>query len=191
MQFNKRKLVTNAMWAAVTLGIAAYALRPAIGNQFGSVKPAHERTSGLSLELSTLQGDTWSLANYRGKVVLVNFWATWCPPCRIETPDLVATHRKFAGEGFTVVGVTLDETPAEAVPPFIQRYSIPYPILLPSEEVGAEISTLPTSMLIDAQGRVARTYVGIVTESALQRDVGTLLKERGDWRPEEALNRAK
>ena len=179
MSRNKRKLITNGLLASVAIGIAAYSLAPAIANQVGRVKPSAERQAKSNLVLSTMDGGKWSLADQRGKVVLVNFWASWCPPCRMETPDLVAAQRKYADRGFTVIGVTLDDNPREAVPPFVKQYGIDYPILLPSPEVGATISSLPTSILIDAQGRVAKTYFGMVTESALDRDVEALLKERG------------
>jgi cytochrome c biogenesis protein CcmG, thiol:disulfide interchange protein DsbE len=174
----KSRLLSKLLWPVLTVGIAAYALGPLLSNQFGSVKPVTDRTAAVDFTLSTLEGESWSLADQRGKVVLVNFWATWCPPCRMETPDLVATHGKYENRGFTVVGVTLDETPDEDVPPFVERYGMQYPILLPSAEVGGNITSLPTSLLIDRNGRVAKTYRGIVTESALARDVEALLKER-------------
>lgn len=186
---NKRKLITNTLWAALIIGIAAYAFAPTIRNHVGTVKPSQDRAAKLDLDLSTLDGGRWSLNDNRGKVVLVNFWATWCPPCRMETPGLVAAHRKFAGRGFTVVGITLDEDPAKEVPPFVQRYSIPYPILLPSGQVADQISSLPTSVLLDGDGRVARTYVGMVSESRLEADVDTLLRERGDDTRDNAILR--
>lgn len=95
----------------------------------------------------------------------------------METPDLVETYRKLAGRGFTVVGVTMDENPSEQVPSFVSKYAIPYPIALPTEEFANKISALPTSILIDRSGRVARTYAGMVSQSVLERDVTTLLQE--------------
>lgn len=178
MEKNKRSLFKNALWIVATVAVAAYALAPTISNQVARVKPATERSTQINFKLTTLDGGKWSLADYRGKVVLVNFWASWCPPCRMETPDLVNVHNKYAARGFSVVGITLDETPNEDVPPFVKRYGIPYPILLPSPEVGQNITSLPTSLLIDRSGRVAKTYHGIVTESALERDVEALLGER-------------
>lgn len=156
---------------------AVYSLAPIAANQFGSVSPAAERSEVSDIRLRTLDGAPWSLAEQRGKVVLLNFWATWCPPCRIETPALVDLHQKYAGSGFSVAGVTMDDEPAGVVPGFVERYGVPYPILVPQGEVHVE--ALPTSYLIDRSGRVARTYVGLVTERALRGDIETLLAEPG------------
>ena len=169
--------VKRHIWILLTAGLLMYALSPIVGNQLGTVKPINERSGPLEFTLSALDGSRWSLAEHRGKVVLVNFWATWCPPCRIETPDLVDTHNALKDRGFTVVGVSLDEDPQEAVPQFVKWYGVPYPILLPAPGVGDQISSLPTSILLDRNGRVARTYVGIVTEAAVSKDVQALLNE--------------
>jgi thiol-disulfide isomerase/thioredoxin len=111
--------------------------------------------------------------------VLVNFWATWCPPCRVETPDLVDLHREYAHRGFTVAGVTMDEDPHDAVPPFVKKYGIQYPILTPTDQLPLldRVEALPTSILIDRSGRVARTYTGLVTEIGLRDDIESLLAE--------------
>jgi cytochrome c biogenesis protein CcmG/thiol:disulfide interchange protein DsbE len=126
-----------------------------------------------------MQGEEWTLAGNRGKVVLVNFWATWCPPCRIETPALVGLHNKYSARGFTVAGITMDDDPGATVPVFVQKYSITYPILVPAGSFPLldTIDTLPTSLLIDRAGRVARTYQGMVTERGLQDDIESLLAE--------------
>jgi thiol-disulfide isomerase/thioredoxin len=130
--------------------------------------------------VQTLNGDKWSLSEQRGKVVLVNFWATWCPPCRVETPALVGLHRKYAERGFTVAGVAMDEEPWSTVPDFMKKYGIVYPILTPTEQLSLidRVESLPTSILIDKSGRIARTYVGLVTESGLSDDIEAVLAEK-------------
>jgi thiol-disulfide isomerase/thioredoxin len=137
------------------------------------------------LRLERVSGGTWSLRQERGNVVLLNFWATWCPPCRKETPDLVKLHQRYSGQGFTVVGVSLDENARQAVPPFVERYAVPYPMLLAGESrLAASVEGLPTSLLIGRDGRVVETYVGAVTEENLRADIEKVLaarpKEGGD-----------
>jgi cytochrome c biogenesis protein CcmG, thiol:disulfide interchange protein DsbE len=165
------------------LAIAAiYAFSPTVRNQFGSVKPLNQRAAPISdLRATALDGTRWSLSEQMGKVVLVNFWATWCPPCRIETPALVALHNKFSSRGFTVIGVTLDDDPAASVPAFVSEYAMTYPVVVPSENslLLDSVQALPTTLLIDRSGRVARTYRGMVTERGLTDDIEALLAEQG------------
>jgi thiol-disulfide isomerase/thioredoxin len=165
---------------ALLAGAAIYAFSPALQNQFGSVKPEAQRKRAGDFTVQTLNGDPWSLSEQRGKVVLVNFWATWCPPCRVETPALVELHKKYVDRGFTVAGVTMDEAPQSTVPDFLKKYGVGYPILTPTEQLTLmdRVEALPTSMLIDKSGRVARTYVGMVTESGLSDDIEAVLSEQ-------------
>jgi cytochrome c biogenesis protein CcmG, thiol:disulfide interchange protein DsbE len=111
--------------------------------------------------------------------VLVNFWATWCPPCRAETPGLVRLANEYRSQGLEVVGISLDEDTG-AIRPFIDDYQIPYPILLPSDQANLPllVEVLPTTLLYDRQGRMAKRYVGGVAESIFKADVERLLAER-------------
>jgi peroxiredoxin len=160
-------------------GAAIYAFSPAVRNQFGSVRPPAERVQADDFSVRNLNGEKWSLQDQRGKVVLVNFWATWCPPCRIETPALVDLYEKYSEQGFTVAGITMDDEPEAAVPDFLKKYQIRYPILVPAAQFSLlnEVEALPTSVLIDRSGRIARKYVGLVTERGLTDDIETLLAE--------------
>jgi cytochrome c biogenesis protein CcmG/thiol:disulfide interchange protein DsbE len=163
-------------------GVAIYSFSPTLQNQFGSVKASSERAAPANdVTVKTLEGVNWSLAQQKGKVVLVNFWATWCPPCRIETPALVQLHSKYAAQGFMVAGITMDDDPREVVPEFVRKYAITYPILVPAAQSPMlnNVEVLPTSLLIDRSGRVARTYRGMVTERALRADIESLLAEKG------------
>jgi thiol-disulfide isomerase/thioredoxin len=161
-------------------GAAIYAFSPAVQNQFGSVRPEAQRTRVSNFTVQSLNGDKWSLEDQRGKVVLVNFWATWCPPCRVETPALVDLHSKYANRGFTIAGITMDEEPQDTVPAFVNKYGISYPILTPTAQLSLidRVEALPTSILIDRSGRIARTYIGLVTEIGLSDDIEALLSEK-------------
>ncbi len=162
--------------AAILLG---YLIFPGSVGSFGKLNDSSGRKT-LALDLPALKGGQWSLSEQRGKIVLVNFWATWCPPCRAETPGLVSIAKQYAGRGVEVVGIAMDDSPLRAVPPFVSQFGIPYPILLPSASspFSTSIENLPTSLLIDRNGRVARTYYGMVDERLLAHDIDQLLLER-------------
>ncbi len=144
--------------------------------QFG-VSPASERKSSVNFSLKNINGGEWNFGEQRGRVVLVNYWATWCPPCRVETPGLVNVANEYKSRGVEMVGVTMDENLSD-VPPFIEKYQIKYPILLPDTDPNIEAATaLPTTLLFDDNGRLAKKYTGIVLESTLKSDIEILLTE--------------
>ena len=163
--------------AAVAGMAAAIAFTSGRGTT-GAAIPDRSRTSVPELKLPDLNGRTWRLSDHGGRVALVNFWATWCPPCRDETPDLVNVYRKYQRRGFTAVGIALDEESPDAVRQFVKKHGIPYPIVVPGDSgVGSAIEALPTTLLIDKHGRLAQTYSGIVNEARLSRDIERLLAE--------------
>lgn len=146
--------------------------------QFG-VSPLEKRIRTANFSLKTLNNENWNFQDRRGKVLVVNYWATWCAPCRFETPSLVGIFNEYKARGVELVGVSVDENPSD-IPPFIEEYKISYPILLPGNDpnVGAEGLALPTTFLYDKNGRLAKKYTGIVLESTLRSDIEKLLKEQ-------------
>ena len=110
---------------------------------------------------------------------MVNYWATWCLPCRIETPGLVAFADEYKARGVETIGVTVDED-LSLVAPFIESYKIKYPILKAGFDpnAGAGGLALPTTFLYDKNGNLAKKYTGIVLESTLKSDVELLLNEK-------------
>jgi cytochrome c biogenesis protein CcmG/thiol:disulfide interchange protein DsbE len=157
---------------AVAAGFLIYGFSPLVRKGAGH--------SALAIDLPMLGGGNWSLAAQRGNVVLVNFWATWCPPCRMETPGLVELYRRYEDRGLRVAGISMDDDAQQAVPQFVSEYHIPYPMLIPGNDfpLGDRIESLPTSFLIDRQGHIARTYVGAVDEETLAHDVEQLLEKQ-------------
>jgi peroxiredoxin len=143
------------------------------------VTATRARHEAIDFRLPDLAGSRWQLSDRRGRVVLVNFWATWCPPCREETPGLVRLYRDYKSRGVDMVGISMDDDPREAVPPFLRKYGVPYPVLVPDSSfaLGNEVDSLPTTLLIDRQGRVAKVYVGAVGEDELGQELNALLKE--------------
>ncbi len=147
----------------------------------GNFYPPSDRRQLTEMSLPRLYGSTWRLSEQKGKVVLLNFWATWCPPCREETPALVELSKRYGAAGLVVAGIAMDEDGEAGVGRFVARYQIPYPILLPSDRSRLTLSStlqgLPTSVLLDRQLRIAKTYVGAISKSTFSKDIASLLKE--------------
>ncbi len=116
--------------------------------------------------LTDLQGKTWTLKDLKGKVVLVNFWATWCPPCRKEMPDLEALYNRFQDQGFVILAVSEDEETAK-VAPFIAEQKITYPILLdPGNKVNNlfQVEGIPKSFVYDREGKLVAQSIDMRTQ---------------------------
>ena len=116
-----------------------------------------------AFELKTLEGKPLSVAEYKGKVILLNFWATWCGPCRAEIPDLIELQNKYKDQ-LQIIGLLVDDDDEEAAKKFVADSDINYPVALASDEVRGEyggIVALPTSFLLDAEGRVVQKHEGL------------------------------
>lgn len=121
-----------------------------------------------------------SLSSYEGQVVLLDFWATWCPPCRAELPYLTSMYGELKNRGFTLIGMTVDRGSWEDVAGKVKRFEISYPLALADDDVQARyggIRAVPTKFLLDKKGAVRKSYVGMVAEAQLRQDVEQLLEE--------------
>jgi peroxiredoxin len=128
--------------------------------------------------LVSLDDETLNLSDYRGQYVLVNFWATWCPPCRAELPDLVSYYHAYAEDGFVLLGVN-EQEPASVASTFLQAQGLDFPVVLDStgmvmNSYGA--SGLPSSFLINPEGQIVRMWTGMVNRSTLEREITPLLR---------------
>jgi peroxiredoxin len=171
-------------WIGYGVGVAAFLLVAwALHHgtrQSGEITAASERRAMPALVLAQLDGGTWRMEDHRGQVVLVNYWATWCGPCWEETPGLVRLSRDLGPKGLAVVGVSVDEGGREKVRQFADRFKLPYPVALqePMSQMAQGLEGMPTTILVDREGRVAKTYVGAVEERDFRKDVLVLLGER-------------
>jgi cytochrome c biogenesis protein CcmG/thiol:disulfide interchange protein DsbE len=125
-----------------------------------------------------------SLEAFRGKVIILDFWATWCPPCRAEIPDFVELQEEYQDDGLEIVGVSLDPmTPARggtpAVHSFVKQQKINYTILLAEDDdaiAGYDVTRgIPTTYVIDREGRIVKTYVGMQSKRQFEQDIKRLL----------------
>ncbi|MCM0082278.1 TlpA family protein disulfide reductase [Geomonas sp. Red32] len=155
---------------ALLIGIGLY-LFPLVKERFafaGAPPALHQAAPDFTL--TGMSGNQVRLADYRGKVVLVNFFASWCPPCRMEIPGFQKTYAAYQGRGFTVIGVALDDVP----PSFLKRMGITYPVALGNESVFnayGDISSVPVSFLIGRNGKVVKKVMGYYLESSLKGDI--------------------
>ena len=125
-----------------------------------------------SLAMETLAGETIRMSDLTGKVVLVNFWATWCGPCREEIPFLVQLAKQYP-EQLLIIGVSEDEADTEMVSAFTQQYGVNYPIVMSTPDIKRAfpgVFALPTSFVVDTQGQIVQTHVGLVSPIILEQE---------------------
>jgi len=142
-----------------------------------------ERGPALAPEFSlkTLTGEDMSLAKNKGKILLIDFWATWCGPCRESIPHLVHLHKTYRGQGLAVVGLSMDKGDPKTVDHFAKSLDIPYPIAIAPEEIARAygVNGLPTIVLIDKEGKIREKIVGFNTTIAkkIESRVAELISE--------------
>jgi cytochrome c biogenesis protein CcmG/thiol:disulfide interchange protein DsbE len=143
------------------------------------VKPVANRTLAPDFELRDADGRTVRLGDYQGKVVLLNFWATWCGPCVIEVPWFIEFERRYKAQGFAVVGILTDEDGWDSFKSFVAQSGINYRVLMGNSTVGelyGGVDALPTTFIIDQKRRIAAVHVGLASKSSYERDLNQLLE---------------
>jgi len=146
-----------------------------------------ERTNDIKapdFKLATLDGNEFKLSDYSGKVVMLNFWGTWCPPCRKEIPDLVNLQEKYNKDGLEIVGVTLTSGSSTEIQKFVNENDINYTVLtdlkkdetqyvtyLIGQTIGQQISSIPTTLIIDREGYIVKGYIGPRSEEIFYEDL--------------------
>ena len=146
----------------------------------GELKSEGERKPAPNFSLKDADGNAVNLSDYRGKVVLVNFWATWCGPCEAEIPWFIEFEKKYKDQGFAVLGVSMDDDGWKSVRPYVASHKINYRIVIGSELVSqqfGEIDSLPTSFVLDRAGRIASNHIGLVDKVNYQNEIVKLLED--------------
>lgn len=179
MRFRLLSVLTAALLGLSLDGCFSQNTRADSGS---SVRPASKRQVAPDFEVKDANGQAFHLADYRGKVVLLNFWATWCGPCKIEIPWFMDFERNYKSRGFAVVGVSLDDDGWEAVRPYLARRQVNYRVALGNLQIeqlyggSSGIESLPTSFLIDRDGKVAGVHIGLISKSDYQNELEELLR---------------
>ena len=173
----KRNFVILAIIAAVVTGMLIFATRVTRG--------ASNASTGVGggapdFALNTTSGKTLHLSDFRGKAVVLNFWATWCGPCKIEMPWFVDLQKKYEAQGLQVVGVAMDDSSKEDIDKFTQEMSVNYPIVIGKEATADSyggLPALPTTLYIDREGKVVDRVIGLrgraEIEQAMQKIIAS------------------
>jgi len=180
--------------AAAALGVALFAVPflrgpelpapggpaadDARGSPGGTCSTAKGRAN-LDFTLKDVNGANVRLSDYKGKVILLNFWATWCPPCKVEIPEFVEAYNKYRDRGFVILGVlSLDDPPSDELRAFASDYGMNYPIFRENadlDEAFGPLWAIPTSFIIDRQGSICTKHLGPVSKDVLEREIERLL----------------
>jgi len=146
-----------------------------------AVKSTGDHPAAPAFSLTDLNGRKLELADYKGKVVLLDFWATWCGPCRIEIPGFVQLQERYRAQGLAVIGISLDDGP-EPVREFYREYKMNYPVAMGDQKVSelfGGILGLPTTFIIGRDGRVYSKHVGATDISVFEEEIKELLAAEG------------
>ncbi len=170
-----RRTVDWGLWILV-FGLLIWRFGPQVGAALGI---GGTNLPAPDFAIETLEGDSVRLSELRGQVVLVNFWATWCPPCRLEMPGFQDVWEDYRDRGVTIVGLSVDRGVRSDVARWVRQREITYPIGFPT---GATVrayggaNVLPTSLLIDREGRIVHRVEGFYAEPALRAAINRLLE---------------
>ena len=147
------------------------------------LKPAKDRKPAPSFTLTDSLGKEVKLSDFKGKVVLLNFWATWCGPCKVEIPWFIEFQQSYKDRGLVVLGVSFDDDGWKSVKPYIEEKKINYRIAIGDELTAQKyggVESLPTTFMLDQDGRIASTHIGLVSKSDYKSEIETLLAALGD-----------
>jgi peroxiredoxin len=153
--------------------------RPSGTARAATVKPDKDRRDAPDFTLKDADGKTVRLSDYKGKVVLLDFWATWCGPCRVEIPWFMEIERQNKDKGFEVLGVAMDPEGWEAVKPFLTEMKMNYRVVVGNDSTAQEyggVDALPTTFLIDREGKIAAIHIGLADRRDFEDGVQELLQ---------------
>jgi peroxiredoxin len=159
-----------------------------------AVKDYKDRKKAPEFALKDANGQTVHLADYRGKVVLLDFWATWCGPCKIEIPWFQEFERQHKDKGFAVIGVAMDEEGWDVVKPFAKYIGINYRLVIGDDTIATlygGVEAMPTTFLIDREGRIASVHVGLSGKRDFEDEIQALLRDTTNSSVSAELVRAK
>jgi peroxiredoxin len=167
-----RRVLAGIAMVVVGVGLQAAMLRA----QAASVS----RKAAPSFRLEDPNGAPVRLSDYQGRVVLLNFWATWCHGCKLEIPWFMEFQSKYRERGLTVIGVSMDDDGWKSVKPYLAEHKLNYPVVIGNQDLGKQygLDGMPMTLLIDGEGKIAATYSGMVDRTKCESEIRNLLGER-------------
>jgi peroxiredoxin len=172
----KRNAVVFALLLIAILGMLAAGKYLDRHRQHGPVKLVGnvQGIQAPDFELTSLDGRKVKLSDFRGKAVLLNFWATWCPPCKIEMPWFVELQKRYGQDGLVVLGVAMDDSEPQKISDFAHEMGLNYPVLLGTDQVSDDygnVQYLPTTFYIDRDGKIVSKSAGLFDRKQIEEDV--------------------
>jgi peroxiredoxin len=164
-----RNRVKPAIFAVVSIAVLLTA-NPSLAAEPRPVAP--------NWQLRDVTGKQVSLADFKGKLVILDFWATWCPPCRQEIPGLVGLQRRYQDKGLVIIGVSLDRQGPGVVKTFMHQLGMNYPVVMGDEKIVSDyggIEAIPTTFIIDRQGKVVTVHQGFTDDATFEAEIRPLL----------------
>jgi peroxiredoxin len=177
MSSSLRSALLCLAMALITCAVAS-AQQPSATTPSKPSTSASDSDKASGVPLNKFGGGQLRLDDYKGKPVVLNFWATWCTPCRTETPWFVELYKKYKADGLEVVGISMDEPDNPRVPKFIANAGIDYPIAFGNDDVAAAFdanTSLPVTVLIARDGHIAKTIHGIESKDALDKEIQKIM----------------
>lgn len=142
--------------------------------------PAQKEAKAQDFTVTLLNGDSFTLSEQQGKVVIMNIWATWCAPCHDETPDFVDLYNEYKDEGLVILGVSIDEQGKSVVKPFMEKYDVNYPMFIDDGSIMDKYGPtmgIPTTYIVNKKGNLQYFAVGALTQKELEPRINRLLNE--------------
>ncbi len=168
------------MFAGIALGIVwTAALLASPTGQTAATTTPDTRKTAPDFTLRDSGGASITLSRYKGRVVLLDFWATWCTGCKVEIPWYMEFQSKYKDDGLSVIGVSMDEDGWKSVKPFLKEHPISYSVVIGDPDLAKlyGVDSMPMTLLIDRDGRIAASHVGMVDKGAFEGEIQVLLKE--------------
>ncbi len=153
--------------------IAAFVIQGCTKEERGGLRSA----AAPDFTLQDLDGRKMSLSDFKGKVVMLDFWATWCPPCRASIPSIERMHKAYGDKGLAILAIALDEGGWDTVKEFSAQHGITYRVLRGTEEVAAQylVRSIPTIILVDKEGNLSRQFMGFGNDALIEKEIKALL----------------
>ena len=196
-RFNRRWIWTAVVGAAICLSLgilqsprglahkcvecslAVWKTFASVGSAQTNVQPKNSRKMAPEFGLKDANGNEVRLSKLKGKVVLVNFWATWCEGCQVEIPWFIEFEKKHGESGLVVIGVSMDDDGWKSIKPWVKEKRVNYPIVIGDQNLATQygLKAMPLTVLVDRDGRIANVHEGIVNKTDTEKSIRTLLGE--------------